>query len=136
MWEPTNPIKIQAEITYDLVKIDVNTYEIRVSSDNLAHIVADVVLQYKTDYVTNACRLQTLRRLVAITDESMAEENSEGWNVYFIPPESEGYNIPICISKGAGKITVKSLPAECAKLEIIDLQIVDLLPNYHYSITN
>ena len=134
MWEPAALEKISAEIDYKVNRINDYTYEIGLSSNNSDHIVADVILNYKSDYVLNAFRLQTFRKLVVITDESMAKENAEKWTNYFIPETAHGYHIPIPLSDGVGKITIRSMPNVCTKLEIIDLKINDVLPNYHYSI--
>jgi hypothetical protein len=136
MWEPLQSVKISAEISCEVSRINDHTYEISLSSDNKEHIVADVILSYKSEFAVNTYRLQTFRKLVVITDESMAEENAEKWNTYFIPPASNGYYLPICLKNGVGKITISSLPSACTVLEIIDLQIIDLLPDYHYSLTN
>jgi hypothetical protein len=133
MWEPAEPEKITAEISIEMVRINDYTYEINLKSDNKDRIIADVMLYYQTIFIPNAYQLQTFRRLIAVTDESMAAENYEEWNTYFIPAVSDGCRLPICLENGAGKITLSSLPVQCTVLEVTGLQIIDVLSDYHYS---
>lgn len=134
MWEPAELEKITAEVSPEVIKINTYTYEIRLQSNFREPFIADVIIYYQARPVSNLYRFQTLRRVIAVTDESMAAENHEKWNTYFIPATADSYNLPICLRNGTGKIMLTSLPVQCTELEITGLQIIDLLPDYYYSV--
>lgn len=110
-----------AEINYK--RIDDNTYEINVVSNNKSDIIADISLNYKSSYVLNLNRMLSFKHTVCIEDKSMANENTAGWCNYYIP---------IFLHNGEGKIKITSSPNKCTMLNIVDAKINQLLPNYYH----
>lgn len=138
IWIKDSKVNIQGDYQIKYTKIAGNKYDIIVTSSNKNNIVADVKLNYKSisGDVIGYNKFIPMRRIVGIQDDSMLRENNGLWNTYFIPNESDKYNVPIFLKNGIGKITISSYPDNFTNLEMISASVNKLLPNYYFEYEN
>ncbi len=129
-WEKSNEeIKTNQDAKINKIKANNHTYNITVTTDDTSFSgVADLKLSYNSEFKRSFFKTLDINKYVYVKDvtgKTLLKDKSEIIN-YNIPSSSEQYYIPVTIINGVGKIQITTYPLYNTKLEINDLELVNV----------
>lgn len=128
IWEPAEQDNIiDTKVNINIEKLSEHSYKVVCSTNLDIDAMVDVSLEYTSNFTNGILHNGVFGKYVHITDTTRNDIYNDGHVNYFIPSNSEAYNIPITLRDGIGEIIISSYPNEETKLNINGIKVNDVI---------
>ena len=94
--------------------------------DSSKTYVADVKLNYESNYTERRIPTLTVNKMVTVTGDSSYFFPEENFQCWFIPEKSSEWYAPIMIENGKGHIQLKTYPEDCTTLQVNEVEVLGI----------
>lgn len=128
IWEPTKTDNIiKDDVSVNIERISNSEYKITCISESKTSALVDLEIGYNSKFNQGFLNNGVYAKYVHITDITRDDiYKSEKVN-YFIPSNSEGYNIPITLQNGVGEVLISSYPNKETLLDITGVKVKEVI---------
>jgi len=137
LWEPSNTQNIiDTKTSISIEKVSSSEYKIICNADKPVNGIADVYINYHSEFENGFLHNGVYGRQVHVTDITRKElYNNDEYVNYFIPQSKDRYNIPITLVDGKGEVVIRSYPQAETYLKLYDVDVECVIKDHFNNFT-